>query len=111
MHHVHFAILDRNLLLSISDVAMQSQREQSIRQKLGSILGLGQSRSIQSPQRNLEDHVSKSEHSTFITDDVLRVSRDGLGCSSDVMHNTPLFAGVGSKCADSAACEGDARAS
>ena len=53
---------------------MQSQREQSIRRKLGSILGLGQSRGTQSPQRSLEDHVSKSEHSTFITDDVLRVS-------------------------------------
>lgn len=53
---------------------MQSQREQSIRQKLGSILGLGQSRGVQSPQRSHEDHVSKSEHSTFITDDVLRVS-------------------------------------
>ena len=53
---------------------MQSQREQTIRQKIGSILGLGQSRGAQSPQRSHEDHVGKFEHSTFITDDVLRVS-------------------------------------
>jgi len=51
---------------------MQPSREQSIRSKLGSILGIGSSRTTSAPQRNLED-LGKLEHSTFFTADFLRV--------------------------------------
>ena len=51
---------------------MQLPKEQSIRSKLGSILGIGSSRTTPVPQRNLED-LSKLEHNTFFTADVLRV--------------------------------------
>lgn len=51
---------------------MQQPKEQSIRKKLGSILGLGASKTTPTPQKTIED-LGKLEHSTFITDDVLRV--------------------------------------
>lgn len=51
---------------------MQQPKEQSIRKKLGSILGIGASRATPTPQKNLEE-LGKLEHSIFFTDDVLRV--------------------------------------
>lgn len=50
---------------------MQQPKEQSIRKKLETILGIGASKPP-IPQKSIEDLV-KSEHSTFFTDDVLRV--------------------------------------
>ena len=52
---------------------MQQPKEQSIRKKLGSILGIGASKATATPQKSIED-LGKLEHSTFFTDDVLRVS-------------------------------------
>lgn len=51
---------------------MQQPKEQSIRKKLGSILGIGASKATPTPQRNIED-LEKLEHTSFFTDDVLRV--------------------------------------
>lgn len=51
---------------------MQQPKEQSIRKKLGSILGIGASKTSPTPQKTIED-LDKHEHSTFFTDDVLRV--------------------------------------
>ncbi len=51
---------------------MQPAREQSIRQKIGSIFNLGSPRSNPPPQKGHEDHVNQ-EQNPFITEDVLRV--------------------------------------
>lgn len=54
------------------DNKMQQPKEQSIRRKLGSILGIGASRTTPTPQRSLED-LSQLEQSKFFSADVLRV--------------------------------------
>jgi hypothetical protein len=51
---------------------MQQPKEQSIRQKLGLILGIGASKGTATPQKTIED-LDQLEHSTFFTDDILRV--------------------------------------
>ena len=51
---------------------MQQPKEQSIRKKLGSILGIGASKTSPTPQKTIED-LGKLEHSTFFSEDVLRV--------------------------------------
>ena len=55
---------------------MQASREQgsSIRQKLGSILGLGPSRAAPPPQKSYEE-LGRQEQCVFFTADVLRVSK------------------------------------
>ena len=54
-----------------SEWKMQQPKEQSIRKKLGSILGIA--KTTPTPQKTIED-LDKHEHSTFFTDDVLRVN-------------------------------------
>ncbi len=53
---------------------MQSAREQSIRQKIGSIFRSSHPRSNPPPQKSHEDHLNQ-EQNPFITEDVLRVRR------------------------------------
>lgn len=55
--------------------SMQPAKEQSIRQKIGSIFNLGTPRATPQPQKSHEEF-GKQDHSTiFITEDVLRVSK------------------------------------
>ena len=83
---------------------MQSQKEQqSIRRKLGSILGLGASRAIPSPQKSYEE-LGKLEHTAFITQDVLRVRVSGGEQPHHVMLSVP---GAGQCVASGSQSEGD----
>ena len=59
-------------LIRASTTEMQPPKEQSIRQKLGSILGLGASRAAPLPQKSYEE-LDRQERSIFFTADVLRV--------------------------------------
>ena len=69
--HVSFRRIFRRF--AILPEKMQPSREQSsIRQKLGSILGLSASRAPALPQKSY-DELGRPEHSTFFTADVLRV--------------------------------------
>lgn len=72
-------VIDEGSFGVISD--MQQPKEQSIRRKLGIILGIGASRTTPTPQKCLED-LSNLEHSTFFTADVLRVTtlKPGVCC-------------------------------
>ena len=64
---------------------MQPSREQSsIRQKLGSILGLSASRAPALPQKSY-DELGRPEHSTFFTADVLRVGSMVCSLPSDLL--------------------------
>ena len=65
-------IFNRVLLIRVSTAEMQPPKEQSIRQKLGSILGLGASRAAPLPQKSYEE-LDRQERSIFFTADVLRV--------------------------------------
>lgn len=65
-------VKDQRSCTLTAELKMQQPKEQSIRKKLGSILGLGASKTTPTPQKTIED-LGKLEHSTFITDDVLRV--------------------------------------
>jgi len=56
---------------------MQPQKEQTIRQKLGSILGLGASRAAPLAQKSYEE-LGRQEHGTFFTADVLRELQHGV---------------------------------
>ena len=66
---------------------MQPQKEQTIRQKLGSILGLGASRAAPLAQKSYEE-LGRQEHGTFFTADVLRVRNDLLTINVILHLNT-----------------------
>lgn len=72
MAFARFRVQRSRTLSAVEGEKMQQPKEQSIRKKLESILGIGASKASPTPQKTIED-LDKHEHSTFFTDDVLRV--------------------------------------